>query len=221
MKFSIIDSDPPWSFSDKLKMSKTKRGAASQYSVLSDKDIINLPVKDLAEDNAVLALWVPSSKLEVGLKTCTAWGFKPTQTFIWVKIKKQPLNSILKEILKAIKNNLSIKDIFANFNMDKILSCYLGHCFRQTHEICIIGVRGKYKKILKNKSQVSVHLSPNKKHSEKPEELQNRLDIMFPGTKKLEMFARRNREGYICIGNEAPDTLNEDIRVSLAKLVSE
>src|SRR5690606_15124530 len=68
------------------------------------------------------------------------------------------------------------------------------------------------------KSQRSVHFGFNSKHSAKPEDLQDMLDKMFPNGNKLEMFARRQRPGWWCIGNENLMTLNEDIAISLKKL---
>ena len=44
-KYNIIICDPPWSFSDSLKMSDTPRGASDQYRVLSNADIKNLKIK--------------------------------------------------------------------------------------------------------------------------------------------------------------------------------
>jgi N6-adenosine-specific RNA methylase IME4 len=224
MKFGCIVSDNPWFFQDKLTMSKTKRGAESQYSVLSDQDIINLPVKDIADNDSVLVNWVPGSKLEAGMNCCKNWGFNVVQDFVWVKTKKDPLKPLLKQILKTIKTedpkefNSIITAKFDEFVLDDILAFYMGHCFRQTHEICLVGTRGKYTKLLKNKSQRSVCLGPIGKHSEKPEALQDRLDIMFPDVRKCELFARRIRPGWECIGNESPQTLGEDIRISLEKL---
>ena len=73
---------------------------------------------------------------------------------------------------------------------------------------------------LKNKSQRSVCLASNLKHSAKPEDLQDSLDIMFHGNNnaKLELFSRRQRKGWYCLGNEAPMTKGEDIRESFKKL---
>ncbi len=221
MKFNIFVADPAWSFTDELKMSNVKRGAASQYSVLDIEAIKNLKVSELSESDAMLDLWVPSSLLQEGLDTMNAWGFRQTQTHIWVKTKKFPLKSLYNNIVKSIK--CSQKDIlfsiFENFSISDILSCYLGRLFRQTHEICLIGVRGKIYSHLKNKSQRSVHFGFNLKHSAKPEDLQNMLDLMFPSSKRLELFARRSRPGWVCIGNECINTLGEDIRDSIDHLI--
>ena len=44
----------------------------------------------------------------------------------------------------------------------------------------------------------------SKKHSEKPEEIQNRIEAMFDPNKfdLLEVFARRQRPNWTCAGNE-------------------
>ncbi len=97
----------------------------------------------------------------------------------------------------------------------------MGHYFRQTHEVVLVGVRGKMASKIQNKSQRSVFLGPIGKHSEKPEALQDMLDIMFPDKKMLraEFFARRNRPGWVCRGNEVPgDHFGEDIRDSIEEL---
>lgn len=223
--YNLIVSDPAWPFSDKLAMSKTKRSAESQYSVMTDDDIINLKVKDIIADDAVLLLWVPSSKLDVGLKCLNSWGFKLSGTWIWVKTKQNPLNNLQKVIFKIIKQDKKkykklISDYISSFNMNDILNFFMGHLFRQTHELCLVGTRGKYTKLLKNKSQRSVFIGPAlKPHSKKPEELQNRLDIMFPDVQnKLEMFARRDRPGWTCTGWECPSTWHCDIRDEIERL---
>lgn len=203
-KFSVICADPCWSFNDKLKMDEVKRGAESQYSVMSYTDISNLPVKQLIDpEGTVLALWVPSSLLEQGLNVLKAWGFQHKQTFIWVKTKKQ--DSVSKSYAKTK-------------NINDCLSFGMGRLFRQSHEICLIGTSGNgiYKK-LKNKSQRSVSLAPNEKHSKKPEDLQDKLELMFPNTNKLELFARRVRKDWTCLGNEVCS--GEDIRISIEKLL--
>ena len=63
----------------------------------------------------------------------------------------------------------------------------------------------------------SVSFGENLKHSAKPEHLQDSLEIMFPQGKKLELFARRVRPDWTCLGNEVCN--GEDITVSLAKLI--
>lgn len=207
MKFSIVVSDNPWVFSDKLNMSSTKRGADANYSTLTTKELCNLPVNQITDpDGSILALWTPSSLLPQGLEILNAWGFVLKTTYIWCKTKKE-------------KNNKKI-------TIDDCLSFGMGRTFRAAHEIALIGINntGIYKQ-LENRSQRSVSFAPNLKHSQKPEHLQDSLDLMFPLPKdgtinRVELFARRERKGWLTLGNECPSSMNEDIKVSLEKLIN-
>ena len=52
-------------------------------------------------------------------------------------------------------------------------------------------------------------LHVNEKHSKKPEDLQESLELMFPSyTDRLELFARRERPGWTCVGNESQNEFN-------------
>lgn len=235
-KFQVIVADPPWAFFDKLTMSDVARGAAANYNVMTIKDIKNLPIKDFVDPNgSILALWVPSSLLQEGLDTMKAWGYTHKQTYVWVKTKKDPFKKIRSLFLdlwkihdpfkdkitprQFIKNmKAAIQAITGSAQLKDTLAFGMGRLFRQTHEFCLIGISNrKIYKHLNNKSQRSVSFAENLKHSAKPEDLQDSLDIMFPTGKKLELFARRLRPDWTCLGNEVCN--GEDITVSLAKLV--
>lgn len=210
-------------------MSKTKRGASSNYDTLTIEDLKNLPVSDVCAEDAILVLWVPSALISEGLAVMSAWGFRQTQTFVWVKTKKSPLRYLQRDVVQAFKNAPKkaartgfaalVKNILNKFDLSKILSFGLGRMFRGTHELALVGVRGKIYNHLKDHSQRTVCLHPSTKHSTKPEILQDRLEKQFPRSKKLELFARRDRPGWTCLGNECPSTIGEDIRDSLNKLI--
>ena len=226
--FEIIVADPPWTFSDRLKMSDVARGAAANYDLMSNSDIVQLPVKNFISPNGtVLALWVPSSLLQVGLDTLNAWGFSHKQTYVWVKTKKQPLKDLVKVVKPSapVSTNLfgitsyikHVASILKSATINSALAFGMGRLFRQTHEICLIGTSGnQVYKNLSNKSQRSVSFGENLRHSAKPEHLQDSLELMFPKAQKLELFARRHRPGWTCLGNEICN--GEDIRISLSKL---
>lgn len=233
MKFRVIVADPPWSFSDQLKMSDVKRGAQANYDVMTNLDIRELPIKKLTSPTgSILALWVPSSLLQEGMDTMKAWGFTQKQTYVWDKTRKEPTIALRKSFTKLVRKTLKegnwdafqypeIKNLFieaaSKFVLGDMLAFGMGRLFRQTHEICLIGTSdNQIYQHLKNKSQRSACLAPNLKHSSKPEDLQDSLELMFPKGKKLELFARRQRPGWMCLGNEICN--GEDIRASLAKL---
>lgn len=217
MFYNIVCADPPWSFSDKLTMSDVKRGAASNYNTMTTQELCDLSVKEICANDALLALWVPGSLLLDGLKVMEAWGFNQKQIWCWVKTKKEPIKNLKKKIMKTLDLEYDLEQ----FDMNDTLGFGLGHLWRQTHEIVLIGTRGKINKQLLNKSQRSVFFSAPGKHSEKPEGLQDQLDIMFSGA-KIELFARRNREGYTCIGNECIGfSYGKDIKDVLKEMIHE
>jgi N6-adenosine-specific RNA methylase IME4 len=230
-KFAVIVADPPWPFKDSLKMSKVKRGAQAHYSTLTMQEIRELPVEKVCNRRgAVLCLWVPGSLLQDGLDTMKAWGFKHKQTYVWVKTKKHRFQRFVKWLKKSIlKHQQVCYDEFAykrainavidtvpNLDMNEELAFGMGRLFRQSHEICLIGIREtSIYQALANKSQRSVCLAENLKHSAKPDDLQESLETMFPIARKLELFARRIRPGWTCLGNEID---GKDIRDALAEL---
>jgi N6-adenosine-specific RNA methylase IME4 len=228
MKYRVLVADCPWKFSDPLLMSNVKRGASSVYNTLTITDLKNLPVKDIAEDDSILLLWCPSSLLEEGLEVMKSWGFSFKQTHIWVKVKKNVLFSLISNIKKIFSNFLNEKITAktlssTSFDLGSVLSFGMGRLFRQTHELALVGVRGKIYNHLENKSQRSVHFFPSTKHSVKPDILQDMLEKMFPGKEhnKIELFARRSKNGWTCVGLESPSTIGEDIRDSIERLKNE
>ncbi len=230
-KYSVIVADPPWPFKDSLKMSDVKRGAEANYDTLTMQEIRELPVQKVCNRNgAVLCLWVPGSLLQDGLDTMKAWGFTHKQTYVWVKTKKHKFERFTKWLKKSIlKHQQVCYDEFAYKrainavieNLPKIdlleeLAFGMGRLFRQSHELCLIGVsNNKIYQALANKSQRSVCFAENLRHSAKPEDLQQSLETMFPVARKLELFARRIRPGWTCLGNEID---GKDIRDALAEL---
>lgn len=209
-KFDIVVADPPYSFKDKLQQSMVKRGAQANYTTMTISDIQRLPVQDICNPaGAVLCLWVPGSLLQEGLDTMKAWGFKHKQIWIWVKIKNDPFAKLKKQ--KKID--------WDKIDWNDFLSFGMGRLGRNVHEVVLIGTRGKINSEIKNKSQRTVFFYKNTKHSQKPELLQDKLELMFPNKNYLEIFGRRSRPNWTVIGNEAPETFDEDIVNSLDKLL--
>lgn len=63
----------------------------------------------------------------------------------------------------------------------------------------------------------NVFEAPRGKHSAKPEAFQDHVERHFPGP-YVELFARRERSGWTCLGDECPGD-GGDIRVSLRSLL--
>lgn len=222
MKYSIICIDNPWNFSDPLAMSDVNRGASSQYPVLDVEELKKLKINELAAEDSIIVSWTPSSLLQEGLDMLKSWGFTQKQVIVWNKLVKDPFKTIKNKLKNTdLSDKSNIDKIFDEFNYNETLSFGMGRLWRNCHEMALVGVRGKIYKHLKNKSQRTVHFHLNEKHSKKPENIQDQLDLMFPdkSMKRIELFARRVRPDWTCIGNEV--SLGEDIRDSIEKLINQ
>ena len=99
-KYKIIYADPAWKYNDKQNTPKLG-GAVKHYQTMTIKELCNLPVKFLIEDNAVLFIWTTSPLLEETFAVIKAWGFKYKSSFVWDKIKHNMghYNSVRYELL--------------------------------------------------------------------------------------------------------------------------
>jgi len=70
------------------------------------------------------------------------------------------------------------------------------------HEFCLIGVRGGGMTPTDDAKAKSVIHGDNSEHSRKPDIMYEIIEAMYPGGRKLEMFARRRRDGWEAFGNE-------------------
>ncbi len=99
-KYKIIYADPAWKYNDKQNTKKLG-GAIKHYPTMSIKEICDLDVKSISEDNSVLFLWTTSPLLEASFKVIKSWGFKYKTSFIWDKIRHNMghYNSVRHELL--------------------------------------------------------------------------------------------------------------------------
>ena len=65
--------------------------------------------------------------------------------------------------------------------------------------------------------EVPAVIAPNLRHSQKPDAIHDRIEALLDGP-YLELFARRERPGWTCLGNEL-DGL--DIRESLLRVAND
>lgn len=98
-KYRVIYADPPWSYGNTQPDYFTEQ--RDHYMTMPLPDICNMPIKALAEDNAVLFMWVTSPILEESFQVVSAWGFKYKSSFVWDKILHNMghYNSVRHEIL--------------------------------------------------------------------------------------------------------------------------
>lgn len=79
------------------------------------------------------------------------------------------------------------------------LSFGMGRTVRNCHETCLIATRGKSEVL--SRSVRSVFYAPLGKHSAKPDAFYEMVEALSPGP-YVELFARRHRPGWTCLGDE-------------------
>lgn len=77
----------------------------------------------------------------------------------------------------------------------------IGFYLRGKHELCLFGVRGSLSS--QSKGTSSLVVARRLQHSRKPDEAYDAIEAVSPGP-RLEMFARRERDGWDLWGNQAP-----------------
>jgi N6-adenosine-specific RNA methylase IME4 len=79
----------------------------------------------------------------------------------------------------------------------------MGYYARQRHELLLIGRRGNLPVPEPANRPDSVHQAPRTEHSKKPHLFYDLIEAMYPHMPKVELFARRPREGWAAWGNQA------------------
>jgi N6-adenosine-specific RNA methylase IME4 len=110
-KFRVIYADPPWKYNDQL----TEAYGATEYHypAMTIGELCALPVAGLAEDNAVLFLWVTSPMLFDADPVIRAWGFRYKTSFVWDKVKHNMghYNSVRHELLLVATRGSCTPDV--------------------------------------------------------------------------------------------------------------
>ena len=174
--YEVILVDPPWTYYG----SRDKWGAAAKfYPTMTDLELTSLPIASLLADKSVLFCWATSARIDFTIECLGHWGlsFRGIQ-FVWVKTKKDgtPLGAqgVRPSIVKPI-----CEYVVAGSKVRRGRPLPLS-----AEDIC------------------QTVFAPKAEHSTKPEAVQERIEQMYPTARKLELFARKPREGWDAWGDE-------------------
>ena len=81
IKFGSIYADPPWVYDNQ----GTRAAQGNHYGGLTVDQLCELPVRELAGDDAHLHLWTTNAFLFDCARIFEAWGFEFRSSFVWVK----------------------------------------------------------------------------------------------------------------------------------------
>lgn len=80
-KFGSIYADPPWSYGNQ----GTRASTDNHYSTMTVDELCDMPIAQLAAEDAHLHLWTTNAFLPDSFRLISAWGFEYRSCFVWVK----------------------------------------------------------------------------------------------------------------------------------------
>ena len=171
--------DPPWRIKGGQKNDSQFMFANNrfclEYDTMSNDQIALLDIKVLS-NKGFMFLWILGNQINMACEMLNKWGYDLIDLIIWVKTKRGKV--------------------------------YLSHGYYLMHsyEICLVGYKCPTGQHVEYFSKVSNNLifAEVRGKSQKPEEIYEIIEMMMPGSKKLEIFARNNnlRQGWFSIGNQ-------------------
>jgi N6-adenosine-specific RNA methylase IME4 len=181
MQFGTILADPPWRFMNRTGKMAPEHRRLRRYGTMTNQDIMELPVAQLALPQSHLYLWVPNALVLEGLEVMRRWGFTYKTNIVWYKVRKD-----------GGPDGRGV-----------------GFYFRNVTELILFGTRGNFRTLPPGRRQTNVIVSQKRRHSHKPDEQYPIIESCSPGP-FLELFARHPREGWYTWGDEVgtdPDAL--------------
>jgi len=174
-KYNIIYADPPWHFQN-YNNAKAQTNPERHYKTMTMKEISNLPVNEIADDNCVLFMWCTDPLLHKQIPIVEKWGFTyKTVGFHWVKTNKD-----------------KSKNLYA---------IGTGYWTRANNEICILATKGKIGRV-KGSNVHRLVVADRQRHSQKPDCVRDKILELCGDLPKIELFARNKTPGWDVWGNE-------------------
>ncbi len=174
LRFGTVLADPPWQFANRTGKMAPEHKRLHRYKTMSLPEICSLPVRDVVMDQAHLYLWVPNALLAEGLEVMKAWGFTYKTNIVWYKVRKD-----------GGPDGRGV-----------------GFYFRNVTELLLFGIRGRLRTLQPGRTAVNMMISRKQEHSVKPDLAYDLIEKCSSGP-YLELFARKNREGWIQWGDQA------------------
>lgn len=179
-KFDIIYADPPWNYSGKLQFDKSSKS----------KEKIDLSKK----------IFISSASFKYPTLTTSEMMKIPIQEiakddcllFMWTT---NPHLAQAVELGKA----WGFEYRTVAFVWDK-MNHNPGQYTLSNCELCLVFKRGRIPRPRGARNIQQLVRSPRKEHSEKPIEVMQAIEKMFPTQERIELFARRKTEGWSAWG---------------------
>lgn len=186
-KYDILLADPPW---DYYGLPDKMGAAGKEYDLMSDEALLAFNVRERwMADKSILFMWATAPRMGFAFQCLQAWGLHDRGVqFTWVKTKKDGVTPIGAQGVRPSIVKPTVEFVIAASTVR----------------------RGRPLPLANEKIRHTILASRDRQHSRKPDHVHEALEQMYPGTRKIELFARRARPGWDCWGNEAPQAANDN-----------
>lgn len=175
-RYDLIVTDPPW---------RQSKGGKKSVRPQSSGTELDYPVCSLED-------------IKEHLRQATNLCEDDSVLFLWT------IDKYLFEAQKMAEE-LGYK-LHARMIWNKMMGIPAAFTVRYGHEYLLYMYRGKFTPVaLEERGKIhTVFEERVKRHSQKPEISYEIIKRLYPEARKLEMYARTEREGFDCWGNEVP-----------------
>lgn len=175
--YDIVLADPPWGYYGQ----QDKMGAAAKfYPTMTDEELLDFDMKRWMTTNSILFMWATAPRIDFAIDCIRAWGLHYRgMAFVWVKTKKDGITPVGAQGVRPSLVKPTVEYVMAASTIKN----------------------GRPLK-LSDETIRNTILAPKTEHSRKPDDVHDRIDRMYPAATKIELFARRSREGWDHWGNE-------------------
>ena len=177
-KYNIIYADPPWEYyGDPNK----NAAAGKHYNLMTQQQMADLPVKQMAAKNCWLFMWATPSRLPYACEMMKQWGFHYRNVaYVWVKTKADGTR---------ISDRQGVRPTYTK---------------TAWFELLLVGTSKKTGRMtpLSSEAHPSYIEALRQEHSRKPQIFRDLIVRQLGDLPRIELFARNQTPGWDVWGNE-------------------
>lgn len=212
--FKVVTADCPWLFGDQLPDSSIdatglSRGASKQYPCMTIDELKAFQLPPLTDD-AVLFFWrVASMQLEA-LQVIHAWNFNaPQSELVWLKktkygkrwfgmgrtVRMEHEICLIAKRGKPQVNDHSVRSVIETGDPCRVCSGNGEYLSMLMSRVVCSACNGS------GVADIDGFDATVGRHSEKPDTFFKTVETLYNGP-YVELFSRKQRDGWTCLGNE-------------------
>lgn len=176
--YDVAVIDPPWKYELYSDKGKAKSPDA-HYSCMSMDEIAALRVGDLLAPAGVVVCWCTWPLIEEQYRVVRAWGLLPVTGGVWAK---RTINGKFRWGTGYVLRSVCEPFVIAKLPGARLDGRSIINMVETMEDAAIDGLA--------------------REHSRKPDEFYSMIEALAPGTRRVDIFARRHRAGWDCVGNE-------------------